>query len=73
MKMMEENGIRVQKSFFQCDISESSLDILILKLRNIMNEKKDSLFVYPICNKCESFIDIVGKGTFFEKASYIIL
>lgn len=41
-------GIRVQKSVFECTLSEAQLTRLVAMLQRVIDEAEDSLRVYPI-------------------------
>ena len=45
-------GIRIQKSFFQCEISKDSVKILTKELLNVIDTAKDRLSIYPLCGFC---------------------
>lgn len=51
-KVLTNYGIRLQKSFFQCDISAEIAKKLIKDLLKAIDEKKDRLSVYPLCDAC---------------------
>ena len=40
-KILEDLGLRVQKSFFQCDIDERRKDLLVQRMVKVLNLKKD--------------------------------
>ncbi len=51
-KKLESFGIRVQYSFFQCDISKEAKEKLKKELLEELNLDEDSLFIYPLCRSC---------------------
>lgn len=72
-KLLETKGLRVQKSFFCCDMSEFALASLLNDMRALINKKNDKISCYPICERCFSKIKTVGKQVDFLEPSYYIL
>jgi len=72
-KILENYGMRVQKSFFQCDMDKSSMDELKNKLLKLINKRKDSLFIYPLCEDCVNRVIKDGKGDIIKLESYEII
>ena len=73
VKILSEYAYRVQKSVFEGLISKESKEEMQQKLENIIDRKKDSVRIYPLCGKCEPEVHIIGIGTKIEKVDYIIL
>lgn len=61
-KVLESYGIRVQKSFFQAEISEKYLKEIKEKLDDILIYTEDSFYVYPLCKKCLDQVISIGTG-----------
>ena len=59
-KLLEKHGIRVQKSVFDCLISEKEYLSLKNKLEKIINFDEDSIRYYNLCLKCLSNITTAG-------------
>ena len=55
-------GIRVQYSFFQCELSKSQYIMLIDRLRELIDEETDKLYFYPLCGKCIEKVVTQGTG-----------
>lgn len=72
-KTLENFGLRVQYSFFQCEMNRNIMEDLRDKLLMIINPKEDSLRIYPICEDCLKKVDNIGKGNIFEPVTYQIL
>jgi len=72
-KVLERYGIRVQYSFFNVDTNDEMLDTLLKSLLNLIDEKEDKIYVYPICGECRKKVIIDGTGTLLSLDSYIIL
>lgn len=72
-KTLENFGLRVQYSFFQCEMEADILNVLLDRLLMIIDVKEDSLRVYPICEDCLRKTSVVGNGNIIELNSYQIL
>lgn len=73
IKLMESHGIRIQKSFFCCDARKPEIEDLIFSIKSIIDNKKDKVTVYPICEKCLSKIITKGSETSFTFPNYYII
>jgi len=66
IKIAEKKGLyRVQKSVFLGNIEKNVLDEMVIQSKEILNEKEDSLYVFPMCEK--DFKDVVLLGQAFDK------
>ena len=72
-KTLENFGLRVQYSFFECEMEKEHLEILKEYLLEIINPKEDSLRIYPLCEDCLSETSSIGKGSLFKPLSFQIL
>jgi CRISPR-associated protein Cas2 len=72
-KTLEKFGLRVQKSFFQCDLPEDIFLKLKKSLLKVIDMKKDSLFIYMICDKCGRKAIELGTGSMLSMESFEIL
>lgn len=72
-KTLENFGLRVQYSFFQCEMNHNIMEDLRDKLLMIINPQEDSLMIYPICEDCLKKTDNIGKGNVFVPMTYQIL
>jgi CRISPR-associated protein Cas2 len=66
-KVCEDYGVRVEKSVFECNLSDALFSIFWEEILGIVDKNEDSLIVYPICNSCVSNILCIGKVVRFEK------
>ena len=48
-KTLENFGIRIQFSFFECEMEKEQLEKLKSSLLEILDKKEDSLLIYPLC------------------------
>jgi CRISPR-associated protein Cas2 len=72
-KTLERFGLRVQKSFFQCDVPSSMAEEIKRVLLAIIDEKEDSLALYPLCSDCLRGARTHGTGALAEEVSFEIL
>jgi CRISPR-associated protein Cas2 len=71
--ILDRFGVRVQKSFFQCDVdpamAERIKELLLLRF----NPKEDSLICCPVCAECTGKIRLLGKGELMQNPTFQIL
>lgn len=72
-KALEKFGLRVQKSFFQADINEKTKETIKKKILEIIDLKKDSFFIYPICDHCVNNTETDGSGVLLKLDKFEIL
>lgn len=53
-KLMEQHGLRVQRSVFVCRLSPSRRERLEARLRRIIHPERDAVSLYPVCARCEA-------------------
>ncbi|MBZ0181533.1 MAG: CRISPR-associated endonuclease Cas2 [Melioribacteraceae bacterium] len=53
-KILEENGVRLQFSVFECKLNKKELKELKTKIDNIINSRSDSVLIFNLCENCES-------------------
>lgn len=57
-----EYGDRVQKSVFECLLTEHSYNELWQRVVEYIDDKEDRLRAYPLCRTCEDKIEVAGGG-----------
>lgn len=72
-KTLENFGIRIQFSFFECEMQKEQFEDLRNQILEIMDKKEDSLLIYPLCQDCASKTTSLGKGSIFIPQTYQIL
>lgn len=68
-KILEKYGVRVNFSVFECMFTETQLLKVENNITELINEKKDSMIIYPICVDCFTRIIYHPK---FKKDSNLI-
>ena len=63
-KIMQDYGVRVQKSKFELDLSPYLFKELKGRMRVVINHKEDGIKYIPLCQKCHPKIEIIGIGGF---------
>lgn len=71
--ILENYGIRIQYSFFECEMEKEKLDELKRKLLEILDKTEDSLKIYPICADCTRKTTSLGNGDISIPKNYEIL
>ena len=72
-KTLEKYGIRIQKSFFQCNVNKETADKIKRAILKIMDSKVDSFFIYPICDRCVLNTVSDGEGDIINLEPFEIL
>ncbi len=65
-KACKNAGIyRVQKSVFLGTLNNNQIDELALKIKNLLDEEKDSAYVFPMCKEDFCRVKLIGQA--FDK------
>ena len=72
-EILEDYGMRVQKSFFQVEMPKERLEGLVRRILRIINTRYDKLYIYPICEGCLSKALKDGTGTLIKLQEFEIL
>lgn len=72
-KTMENYGVRVQKSVFECILDEKQYLEMKQKVEKIMNFNLDAVRYYFICQRCRGRIELSGLGLIHEIDDLIII
>ncbi len=66
VKLAEEYGLyRVQKSVFLGDIEKNRLDEMVIQSEELIDKKKDSVYIFPMCKA--DFKSSIFQGQAFDK------
>ncbi len=69
--LLEQFGIRVQKSVFICEINKIQLDRIKTEVEKLIKKKTDSVIFFYNCNSCKEKRIMLGTP-FFELQSTIL-
>lgn len=72
-KLCESYGMRVQNSVFELLVDNSQFVYIKSKLKNIIDEEKDSVRFYLLGNKWERKIETLGKKGVIKQGDSLIL
>ncbi len=72
-KILEDFGLRVQKSFFQCEMEPGRMERLRDLVLAVVDSKKDYFFIYPLCEDCSRKALTDGTGTLIKLVAFEIL
>lgn len=72
-KTIENYGLRIQKSFFQCEMDKSKMYELKKAVLRIMDLDEDRFYVYPLCEDCSKKAKTDGDGVVIKLESFEIL
>lgn len=72
-KELKNHGIRVQKSVFECIITEAQFLKLKSKLEKFINHDTDSLRYYYLCKGCVDSIQTAGNTPNAENTEFQII
>ena len=61
-KTCEDYGQRVQKSVFECTVSENTYERMKSRLLELVNEKEDSIRFYKLPEGRERHVEEYGQG-----------
>jgi CRISPR-associated protein Cas2 len=70
---MENFGIRVQRSVFECHLETAQLQELQRRLGDLMEPTEDQVRYYSLCGKDKQHIVIDGAGRVSADPDYTIL
>jgi len=66
VKEIEKFGlIRIQKSIFAGTLDSNRYDELVIFSQNLIDHKKDSVYIFPMCKTDYDNVEMIGLG--FDK------
>ncbi len=72
-RCLEDYGVRVQYSVFECYLTETQLGKLNMRLKKLIEEEEDKLRIYYLCEKDVARIIVDGKGEISKNSDYHIV
>ncbi len=71
--ILENFGIRVQYSFFQCDASRDIIDKMKRQVLSVIDTAEDYFFIYPLCEECTRKAVTDGTGHLIRLEAFDIV
>jgi len=62
-RVLLDYGRRVQKSVFECLLTDRQLTQVRTRLEELIDMDTDSVRYYPICQRCLAAVQVSGLGT----------
>ena len=72
-QVLKDFGVRVQYSVFECHLDLSQLAALDRRVRGAIDEAKDSVRMYRVCQECAAKTVIVGTGELSDDPSVYVV
>lgn len=63
---LEDFGVRVQKSVFECELTSDLLRELRRGIVSLIDVEEDNVRIYSLCRECAGHIDALGTAHFLE-------
>lgn len=73
MKLLKDYGDRVQKSVFECNLSQKTYAKVKSGAEAIINKRKDRVRYYRICKGCVDKVEISGWGEVMDEEEFIMI
>ena len=71
-RVMKDYGARVQRSVFECRISEKELAALLGRVKLILRKREDRIHIYHMCAACRQRFEQYGSGHLTEDSEVVI-
>jgi len=72
-RLLQDYGLRRQKSLFECDFDHNKLQELKKAIRQVIDTNVDSVRIYLLCDKCLKKTIIQGIGEIIEIKPYEVI
>ncbi len=66
-------GDRIQRSVYECLISKTELDDLLVRIDDLIDHRRDAVHVFPLCAGCTDGVRYVGQAVSPSDEPYWIL
>jgi CRISPR-associated protein Cas2 len=70
---LEDFGVRVQYSVFECLLEADQLDRLRARMAKLIEPAEDSVRIYRLCQECAGKVEILGQGKLTEDPRLYVL
>ena len=61
-RVMENYGVRVQRSVFECRIGDKELAELLERVKMILRKREDRIHIYHLCAACHHRFEQSGRA-----------
>ena len=61
-KIVQDYGIRMQKSVFEAELLASELQNMMRRMKSIINPSEDGIKIFRLCQSCEAKRSGAGLG-----------
>ena len=72
-KIMTKYGMRVQKSVFECFLSNKKRDHLKSTIQKVIDAEEDSFRLYPLFSQSRLKQTIIGRGEITDLTSPVVV
>jgi len=72
-KLLKGYGIKNQFSLFECHLDKNKYEKMLNGIKNIIDENKDNVKIYYLCNDCFKKIVAIGHSTITRDKNIIII
>jgi CRISPR-associated protein Cas2 len=66
-RLIDDYGNRIQYSVFEALLETEHLERLLTRLRGLIDPDTDSVYCFPLCERCRRQVTICGRGTGFDE------
>lgn len=66
MKLLKSHGFHVQKSVFECILTDGQYANLQKRLQRMIDPQTDSVRIYRLCGECRGQVTVLGVGEVSE-------
>lgn len=70
---LKEKGINSQKSIFECEMEQNTLNDTYRFSQSLELDMSDSVIFYPLCKRCTHHVAILGQGLELIKTDWLIV
>jgi CRISPR-associated protein Cas2 len=72
-KLLEDFGVRIQKSVFECDLNDLQFSKLKKGVEKLIDKKADRVRYYSLCKQCVGRVVISGWGEVKEDEGFEVI
>ncbi|HDP25160.1 MAG TPA: CRISPR-associated endonuclease Cas2 [Deltaproteobacteria bacterium] len=72
-RVLQDFGLRRQRSVFECILEADRLELLKKRILRVIDRKRDSIRIYPLCEKCLKKTIVQGIGEIITIQEYEIV